>query len=76
MLKINCLELLEQIITYKRKKHLFYKIIHFSMQFSAVLNMFIVKTYLNSIFTNDLKRIFFFRKMFKVTEYAALNCFS
>ena len=26
------------------------------MQFSAVLNMFIVKTYLNSIFTNDLKR--------------------
>ena len=45
-----------QIITYKRKKHLFYKIIHFSMQFSAVLNMFIVKTYLNSIFTNDLKR--------------------
>ena len=58
MLKIKCLELLggTQIITYKRKKHLFYKIIHFSMQFSAVLNMFIVKTYLNSIFTNDLKR--------------------
>ena len=26
------------------------------MQFSAVLNMFIVKTYLNSIFTNDFKR--------------------
>ena len=26
------------------------------MQFSAVLNMFIVKTYLNSVFTNDLKR--------------------
>ena len=35
---------------------MFYKIIHFSMQFSAVLNMFIVKTYLNSIFTDDLKR--------------------
>ena len=26
------------------------------MQFSAVLNMFIVKTYLNSFFTNDVKR--------------------
>ena len=38
---------------------LFYKIIHFSMQFSAVLNIFIVKTKLNSIFTNDLKRILF-----------------
>ena len=35
---------------------MFYKIIRFSMQFSAVLNMFIVKTYINSIFTNDLKR--------------------
>ena len=43
------------------------------MQFSAVLNMFIVKTYLNSIFTNDLKRKENFRKMFKVTEYAALR---
>ena len=26
------------------------------MQFSAILNMFIVKTYLNSILTNDFKR--------------------
>ena len=44
------------------------------MQFSAVLNSFIVKTYLNSTFTNDLKRKeFFFRKMFIVTEYAALK---
>ena len=33
-----------QIITNKRKLHLFDKIIHFSMQFSAVLNIFIVKT--------------------------------
>ena len=33
-----------QIITNKRKIHLFDKIIHFSMQFSAVLNIFIVKT--------------------------------
>ena len=33
-----------QIITNKRKIHLFGKIIHFSMQFSAVLNIFIVKT--------------------------------
>ena len=30
------------------------------MQFSAVLNKFIVKTQLNSIFTNDLKRKYFF----------------
>ena len=41
---------------------MFYKIIHFSMQFSAVLNMFIVKIYLNSIFTNDLKRKEIFSK--------------
>ena len=33
-----------QIITNKKKTHLFDKIIHFSMQFSAVLNIFIVKT--------------------------------
>ena len=45
-----------QIITNKRKIQLFDKIIHFSMQFSAVLNIFIVKTWLNSTFTNDLKR--------------------
>ena len=32
------------------------------MQFSAVLNIFIVKTSLNSIFTNDLKRKDFFSK--------------
>ena len=32
------------MITNKRNKHLFDKIIHFSMQFSAVLNIFIVKT--------------------------------
>ena len=46
------------------------------MQFSAVLNIFIVKTKLNSTFTNDLKRkFFFFRKMSIVTEYAALSVF-
>ena len=58
MLKFNGLELFggTQIITNKRKIHLFDKIIHFSMQFSAVLNSFIVKTKLNSTFTNDLKR--------------------
>ena len=33
-----------QIITNKRKIHLFDKIIHFSMQFTAVLDYFIVKT--------------------------------
>ena len=32
------------------------------MQFSAVLNIFIVKTWLNSTFTNDLKRKHFFSK--------------
>ena len=55
------------------KIHLFDKIIHFSMQFSSVLNIFIVKTWSNSTFTNDLKKKKkFFRKMFIVTEYAAL----
>ena len=44
------------MITNKRKIHLFYKIIHFSMQFSAIVNRFIVKTKLNSTFTNYLKR--------------------
>ena len=43
------------------------------MQFSAVLNILFVKTYLNSTFTNDLKRKENFRKMFIVTEYAALT---
>ena len=43
------------IITNKRKTHLFYKIIHFSLQFSALVTRFIVKTKLNSTFTNDLK---------------------
>ena len=44
------------------------------MQFSAVEIRFIVSTYLNSTFTNDLKRkYFFFEKMFIVTDYAALR---
>ena len=57
MLKINCLELLEGRNNYKQEKKTtcFYKINHFSMQFSAVLNIFIVKKKLNFIFTNDLK---------------------
>ena len=42
------------------------------MQFSAVEIRFIVTTYLYSTFANDLKRKYFFRKMFIVTEYAAL----
>ena len=33
-----------QIITNKRKTHVFYKKIHFSMQLSAVLSTFIVET--------------------------------
>ena len=32
-----------QIIANTRKTHLFYKIIHFSVQFSAIVNLFIVK---------------------------------
>ena len=43
------------------------------MQFSAVEVRFIVTTYLYSTFANDLKRKYFFRKMFIVTEYAALK---
>ena len=39
----------------EKKTHLFYEIIHFSVQFSAIVNRFIVKTKLNSTFTNDLK---------------------
>ena len=46
-----------QIIT--QKIYLFYKITHFSMQFSAIVNRFVVKTSLNSAFTNDFKRFFF-----------------
>ena len=33
-----------QIITNKRKTRLFYKTIHFSLQFSALVNRFILKT--------------------------------
>ena len=44
------------MITNKRKTHMFYKIIHFSVQFSPIVNRFIVKTYLDSTFTNYLKR--------------------
>ena len=43
------------------------------MQFSAVLNIFIVKTELNSIFTNDLKRKYSFRKVFIVTDLVSLK---
>ena len=43
------------------------------MQFSAVLNIFIVKTLLNSTFTNDLKRKEFFSKMIIVTDLVSLK---
>ena len=51
------------------------------MQLSTVLNIFIVKTQLYSVFTNDLKRKYFFRKMFIVTDLVSLcslvlNCIS
>ena len=51
-----------QIITNKRKNTGLYKIMHFYMQFSAIVNRFILKTQLNSAFTNDLKRKEFFSK--------------
>ena len=63
-----------QIITNKKKTHLFYKIIHFSVQFSAVVNRFILKTLLNSTFTNDLKRkLKKNRKMFIVADLVSLK---
>ena len=43
------------------------------MQFSAIVNRFIVKTYLNSAFTNDLKRKLNFRKMFVVADLVSLK---
>ena len=45
------------------------------MQFSAIENRFIVKTYLNSAFTNDLKRkeTKNFRKKFIVADLVSLN---
>ena len=43
------------------------------MQFSAIVNRFIVKTKLNSTFINDLKKKKKNRKISKVTDYAALN---
>ena len=43
------------------------------MQFSAIVNRFIVETYLNSAFTNDLKRKGFFRKMFIVADLVSLS---
>ena len=46
------------------------------MQFSAVLNMFIVKTYLNSIFTNDLKRKENFSKNVQSYRVCSFKLFS
>ena len=46
-LRLNYLSIIiggTQIITNKRKTHLFYKIIHFSVQCSAIVYRFIVKT--------------------------------
>ena len=42
------------------------------MQFSAIVNRFIVKTKLNSAFTNDLKRKDFFQKIFIVADLVSL----
>ena len=43
------------------------------MQFSAIVNRFIVKTKLNVAFTNGLKRKDFFRKMFIVADLVSLK---
>ena len=57
MLKLTVYNYWRDANNYQQEKtHLFYKIIHFSVQFSAMVNRFIVKTLLNSTFTNDLKR--------------------
>ena len=48
----------------------FYKIIHFSVQVLAKVNRFVVKTYLNSTFTNDLKKN---RKMLIVADLVSLK---
>ena len=45
------------------------------MQFSAVLNIFMCKHSLILLLQMILKENKIFRKMFIVTEYAALNCF-
>ena len=57
MLKLTVYNYLRDANNYQQEKtHLFYKIIHFSMQLSTIVNRFIVKTELNSTFTNDLNR--------------------
>ena len=45
------------------------------MQFSAVVNRFIVKTYLNSTFTNDLKENKKNQKMFIAADLVSLKNF-
>ena len=73
MLKLTVYNYWRDANNYQQEKtQLFYKIIHFSMQSSAVVNRFIVKTYLNSAFTNDVKRKKN-RKMFKVSDLVPLT---
>ena len=74
MLKLTVYNYWRDANNYQQEKtHLFNKRIHFSVQFSAIVNRLIVKTYLNSTFTNDLKENKKFRKISKVTDYAALS---
>ena len=76
MFKSHILEFLEErkwLLT--REKSVFlYKIIHIPLQFSAILNTFIVKAKLNYIVTNDWKR-FFFRRMIKIADLVVLKWF-
>ena len=58
MLKLTVYNYWRDASNYQQEKtHLFYKIIHFSVQLSAIVNRFIVKTELNSTFINDLKSV-------------------
>ena len=61
------------MILNKRKITCLYEIIHFSMHFQLYCTYLLWK-HINYIFTNDLKRIFFFEKMLKVTDLVSLNC--
>ena len=75
MLKLAVYNYLRDANNYQQAKiHLFYKIIHFSVQFAAIVNRFIVKTKLNSTFTYYFKRKQKKnRKMFIVADVVSLT---
>ena len=74
MLKLTVYNYWRDANNYQQEKNTpVYKIIHFSVQFSAIVNRFIVKTKLNSTFTNDLKTNKKNRKMFIVADLVSLT---